>query len=468
MRKYILFDFSNVGIILSNSKTEQEYTFKDTSELVPFLDKNKDMFFDKSYTFVFVRRLTKLMPVSFLEDLIMSYEKDEKEYSFYCGHDIGLEDSIIVELFQADKFLSVYHNPDVFLRNQQINYENIFQTYSLLLLPEKTRNFFLKDHFKEFYNEPSSINTGVTSICNFACEMCWCHAEDSQFSYVEKQHMPFDVYRNFIDNVAGMKKTSRLSMPSIGEFFLIPNWKDYLNYAEENNIPITITTNASLLNEEKAKSLMRFKCLNTIIFSVDSIKTEGMVSIRKNPNAKNVIANIKSFLTLYSNIKPDFKVVINCTVRKSVHDFDHKSFIDFWKDYEDVITYYAFFNEIGRNDNKIKENDDYPFSSDRIPCISLWRTCNIIFNGDIYKCGISRKYRVDLLGNIRNASLVDIWRDQSFQAYRDSHLQGNYNFKSCSSCQLWGFGGYHRYIEGKYLVTLRRYHKSYELLSKYV
>lgn len=90
---------------------------------------------------------------------------------------------------------------------------------------------------------PQSIRLDITSVCNLNCNYCWVH------SPLEKKNpsakfMPFPMIEH-IFKTATLWRLCDISLSGDGEPTLHPYFKDIVNLAQQNMLPLTLTTNAT-------------------------------------------------------------------------------------------------------------------------------------------------------------------------------------------------------------------------------
>jgi len=110
--------------------------------------------------------------------------------------------------------------------------------------------------FKKVYIE-------ISNVCNLQCTFC---PEVDR----EKRFMEPELFKKVARAVAPL--TDEVCFHLMGEPLLHPEFDAYLNYCETLGLPVNLTTNGMLLNEERAKAL-RSPALKQINFSLQSFES---------------------------------------------------------------------------------------------------------------------------------------------------------------------------------------------------
>lgn len=118
------------------------------------------------------------------------------------------------------------------------------------------------------YKKPIFCDLVITEKCMLKCKMCrmWQSNNNSE-------NLELDVWKRFIDSLADFVKGKAQVQFVGGEPLLKKGVLDLIKYAAKKGFSTTMTTNAYLMNEKIAKDIAE-SGLNTIVFSLDSIKKE--------------------------------------------------------------------------------------------------------------------------------------------------------------------------------------------------
>lgn len=156
----------------------------------------------------------------------------------------------------------------------------------------------------ETFSTPYSVSWEITAGCNLRCKHC-CFANDS---YDNKQDVSSDVAINFAQQL--VENDLIKIMVTGGEPLLREDLFDIISVLKSKNAIIELTTNATLINEEKAKKLS--KLLNPtydyIQVSLDGADAQTHEKTRGAGTFQKTIDGIKLLL------KHNLFVTINCVI----------------------------------------------------------------------------------------------------------------------------------------------------------
>jgi len=171
---------------------------------------------------------------------------------------------------------------------------------------------------------PSYIDFSMDSTCNLACIMCNSSLssqinENDKFVNNDKFHYEdsfFEELKAFIPHLKSVNFSG-------GEPFLIGDYYKIWDLVFELNpsLPITVTTNGTVLNERVKKYLHKGKF--NINLSIDSLQKECYEKIRIKAQFEKTVNNIDYFKQYCNDINSTFSLVV-CPMRfnwKEIPDF---------------------------------------------------------------------------------------------------------------------------------------------------
>lgn len=154
---------------------------------------------------------------------------------------------------------------------------------------------------------PRTINLEITRTCNLLCPMC-----------ARQRDLPpkRDLTAEEASHILGQLPTLRLiNIVGFGEPLASPNLFGILDAAEASDAKVTMTTNATLLDESHVARLPR--CVSHMYVSVDSPSPEKYEQIRPGARFHEVQANIGALRRLRPDIRLGIQGVIT---RETVQD----------------------------------------------------------------------------------------------------------------------------------------------------
>jgi MoaA/NifB/PqqE/SkfB family radical SAM enzyme len=296
---------------------------------------------------------------------------------------------------------------------------------------------FLKSAWKQLrYRRvptfPKTIQIETFSGCNAACIFCdWRINKDT----VPRGKMNDTLFRKIIDECA-LHSVQRISPFLTNEPLLDKALEDKLIYIRKKipRIRLVLNTNGSLLSEERSRSLIDSKTLNTIYISFQGITKDtyekSMVGLDFNRNLHNV-----NFLLDYlrgTRLKRP-KVRITMVKTRLIEDQIQDS-LRYWKNRGVEATYTVLQNRAG----SVDEARDLATSGLKryLTCDRPFRETGITFDGQMLLCCVDYA-RHAVLGDVRERSIFEVWNDEKVVALRRTFLKGNLNeIASCRGCSV--------------------------------
>ena len=113
-------------------------------------------------------------------------------------------------------------------------------------------------------------------------------------------------------------------------------------------------------------------------------------------------------------------------------------FMKRWEDKADLVgvvhydTFHGHMPDYGCNDEVFEEAE-----SERYPCPRLWNGFNVLSSGDVIPCCSDFNGEIRL-GNVREDTVFNIWRNTKFNELRQMHLDGRQDeIPLCKDCEIW-------------------------------
>ncbi|KPA16303.1 radical SAM protein [Candidatus Magnetomorum sp. HK-1] len=314
---------------------------------------------------------------------------------------------------------------------------------------------------------PYQLNIEITTHCNLNCESCL------RKSLIAKpDHMTFEKYKYIVDTI----KPQMLCLVGFGEPMMHPEFFDFIKYADNDKISVSVTTNGTLLNDESINEIF-ISGLKTLTISLDAPDEKTYTLVRKNNKFNSIIKNIikinnekKIRKTSYPNIVLHY-VIYNYNYNKLNY------FIEFSKQLEPSMIFFqpceyydssnkqiltnnidkeTFKQEIQQANYEslksgIKTNlffwekkfeylwlkynhqeSQLPFCKDA--CVRPWISSYICIDGSVYLCcGLSVNHKQSI-GNFFEENFETIWNSKKANNQRKNIKSGKKTLKGCSTC----------------------------------
>ncbi|MEW6714125.1 MAG: radical SAM protein [Nitrospirota bacterium] len=296
-------------------------------------------------------------------------------------------------------------------------------------LREKFKHFFVSGQKAALPEFPGSVILEPTNACNLRCRMCPAYGEGVKrkrdAGFIKKE-----IWKSVIDEIGSWPESINLDIHGAGEPLLHPEFFEIVSYAKKKkNLTVGFLCNATLLDQEKAKSVIELG-VDWICFSVDAAEKEVFEYYRKGAALDTVEENIR-FL---SSVRREAKPYISLNM---VHheEADLEAFIDKWSGVVDSLTISAK-RPVDREDNvRLKLLK---------PCPMLYSQIVIGWPGKTGLC--CEDFWGDYItGELPSQSLYDIWHGKAFKKARSLHEAGRQErLNLCRTCDTIIF---HQYEE---------------------
>lgn len=246
---------------------------------------------------------------------------------------------------------------------------------------------------------PRHLFIETTAKCNLDCSYCPREKVDD--------HMDFRLFQSIVDE-ASIYGSRSFSLHLFGEPMLYPNFLEACQYIRHKNKQHTIllTTNGTMLNSR-----------------VDEL-------IQANPN--KAIWSWRPEVKFKEETLRKLKAWGKFTVR-IIRELTPEEEVSKWKKWPSVE--YRNIHNYGGDIDAGLWRKTKPKEVKRWPCYHLWMAPAVAWNGDILLCCVD-PHRKEVLGNLKDTTVGQVWRGKSIESIRESHLKGE--FKGiCANCDSW-------------------------------
>ena len=298
-------------------------------------------------------------------------------------------------------------------------------------------NRFLGDYsyhhrLSKALSKPEVYAFETTNICNLRCIMCP-YPEMTRKTGV----MSLDLFKKIVDEI---KPYSRyISLHNFGEPLMNPELHRFIEYAAEAGLKTWLSTNATLLNEARSLELLDSR-LDVIILSIDGATRETYDKIRQNGQYEKTKGNIERFLDMKKRKKSRNPLSIVQIINMINTEDEIAGFKREWQKKADKVLVKAFatwsdqvsgIKELSKEGQRIK-----PIVEKRHPCLYLWRSLVIQWDGTIVLCCNDFDNKL-VVGDANRQSLLEIWNSSLMRDLRTRHLNGDFGTPICQNCREW-------------------------------
>ena len=291
---------------------------------------------------------------------------------------------------------------------------------------------------------PDVVRVEPVGLCNFRCRHCLTGQKPNR-----RQQMPYHKFQQILSQFVEADQIPRVMVfYHGGEPLLNQDLESFIAAAKEAGVQKTvITTNGSLLDEDRAKALLDVG-LDEMKVSFDGNSAEENNWVRRNADFFHDAGNIKHLLQIKKERGLDYPTVrISNVSICSEQDVDRvyesgmepvdtlpEYIQDFFAEYLDLVDYQTVTAMVWPGYQVEK-----PFSAKSFPslkpryCSIIFETVSILANGDIVPCcyDIGGQF---VVGNVFENSIFDIWENQEYIEFRKDFRKGKYN-NLCLSCK---------------------------------
>jgi uncharacterized Fe-S cluster-containing radical SAM superfamily protein len=293
---------------------------------------------------------------------------------------------------------------------------------------------------------PRTIFIETTSACNLNCVMCPTQRKSAK-RFKKDGFMSASLFRDLTDQIESEAPWTTVFLHKDGEPLLHPEIVEFIDYASSRVPDSLLVTNATLLNEEMSRAILSTP-LQNIRFSVDGFDKQTFEKVRRqskdNPYAdtavpvdyESVISNILRFCELKKSMGKYFpRVGMRITQFKATQD-QISSYVSYWEkqvNFVNVVALLSWAGSIEREEEK---------TGDRHPCLELWDSMTINWDGTMAPCCVYVDSVGDgkgILADLKTISIREAWRSQHIQRLRLAHLDNDFGEVApfCEVCRDW-------------------------------
>lgn len=279
---------------------------------------------------------------------------------------------------------------------------------------------------------PNRITVELTNQCNVSCSFCPRQQIGMQIGF-----MDMELYKKII-NEASEHLPVKLVIFFRGESLLHPQFIDCLKYAKEKGIgPIQFASNGLAMEMPVAEEMLEAG-IDFISFSLDTLNPDAYQAARQYGNLKKSMDNVIELSTRCKERRrkglpaPTLQV---STIEVKEYMEEQPQFIEFWKQYVDIVRVYYEHDEKGRFRSR-EVQQMFSEMTDRRPCRKVFTDFLIYWNGDLALCNYDWTGGLPL--NIREMSIYDAWHSEDYEKIREDQNKGIFSSDwICKECEHW-------------------------------
>jgi len=281
---------------------------------------------------------------------------------------------------------------------------------------------------------PLQVYIETTNVCNLHCLGCPRDVLklEQEDSYSEPRHLSREEYSGLISQIAqaaSLDRPVRLKLFFMDEPLAHKDVAWHVASAKEHpGISVNITTNGSLLRQDKAQALMEAG-IDEIAISVDAVSPDLYERVRGGANNSlgRIIDNVYNTVKTRDRLGAPTRIYITMVAHPGEEwERQYEALGIMWGHLVDFVAFRPFSEFQGER---------------RTPrpgfhCSEPFERMFLRTNGMASLC--TEDVRPDMIvGNWRNQSLRDIWTGEAYRKIRDLHRSGRYHeVDLCSRCHV--------------------------------
>lgn len=268
----------------------------------------------------------------------------------------------------------------------------------------------------ERMNRKFTFYLEITTFCNMSCPFCP--------SFTNKINKNMD-YESVVKAINKIKKhIGLLYFHVLGEPLLHPNFSNIIEYCENENIPFAVTTNGTLLNNNK-ECLLNKQNISKINVSLQSLIQYSQDKL------DNYLKNLKEFL--------DYRKSINSIIPINLRLWNDKNNPNIL-----LLNNYLeeFFNPYIESNKNIRfsEADEFEWPSsdsetnnELTNCLGGKKQLAILHDGTVSLCCLDHQGKTKI-GNIFEDEFEDILESDLYKKVIDGFNNRKPLFQLCKKC----------------------------------
>ena len=297
---------------------------------------------------------------------------------------------------------------------------------------------------------PLSISFEPTTSCNLRCPEC----PSGLRAFTRPTGMlQQDFFTETIDQLS--RELMYLVFYFQGEPYLNPDFLSMVKHATEKRIYTATSTNAHYLNDANAKKTVE-SGLDRLIISIDGTTQEAYQQYRVGGRLDKVLDGARNIVKWKKELKSKTPFVIfqflvvkpNENQIEDVKELGKKIGVDdVWFKTAQVYDYANDPNNLIPVNGKFSrykktEDGSYRFKGKlNNHCWRLWHDPVITWDGVVAPCCFDKDAQ-HRLGNLKEKSFKEIWKNGEYTKFRTQILKGRKNIDICANCsegtKVWG------------------------------
>jgi len=276
---------------------------------------------------------------------------------------------------------------------------------------------------------PVRIDLGLTNFCNSNCSFCVNDKINKKRGFMSESF-----FQSIIDCVEKkFYSKTVVGLELFDESLLHPKFVDFLEYASNHNVKMSMASNFISLSEEITKAILNSK-INLMEISLYTLNKDRYSKIMGQDKYNLVLKNIHMFLSMAKD--NNFKGKIRL---RPMEDFSEETDA-YKKEFYDQYRNLNFELKIPKKKRNWAGCLDLKWSMKeiymRVPCSIPFRRMSVDWDGEVKICHQAMLSKDLNIGYIdENYTPFDLWNGREIKKIRKKFLKLDYSlFPSCRKC----------------------------------
>jgi radical SAM protein with 4Fe4S-binding SPASM domain len=287
---------------------------------------------------------------------------------------------------------------------------------------------------------PISFSIEPTNHCNLKCPEC-----PSGLGALTRPLglLKFEEFKSWIDQIKHTGFYVQLFFQ--GEPFINKHLPRMIEYAQQNRIYISISTNGHFINYDNVDFVLD-NAPDKLIYSMDGLDEESYQNYRVGGTFKQADEGLRILVKRRNErgLKKPYVEFQFIVMKQNEHQLDEV--ISYGKDvgvdkvvfktmqvsnYENAIKFLPSNKKYSRY---IVDNGSYYIKNKmKNHCFALWRTAVITWDGKVVPCCFDKDAEFNL-GTLNGQSFEEIWKSAEYNNFRQRVLDSRKSINICTNC----------------------------------
>mgnify|MGYP006420464909 CR=1 FL=1 len=276
------------------------------------------------------------------------------------------------------------------------------------------------------HSMPVRLWVETSTVCNLECTMC----PNKDLPPESKSVMDLALFEKIVDEASGF--ANDIYLHHRGEPLINPQLFSMIRYAEDAGLRTRFHTNGTMMTSRRADNLLD-AAPSMISFSVDGFSKEPYERVRQGASFEKTIENILYLTRRKRERKLKKPYIVVERIRFKEPDPEES---------EEAIS--AVRQQLlDAGVDEVIEKDEYEWTQGDTPeqsgprvrdcCTFPWYAMVICADGTVTPCPQDFEAAMPM-GNVRNASLREIWNDEPYRKLRRAFREDLDSLELCSKC----------------------------------